>query len=151
LESYFKLYLSFAVSGLTHGLMTYSMPAYGTHTFSDRFSRVFFCFVLNAAIIHFEDGVINVYKRLFPDSKPGGWKSLVGYVWTTLCVWFSLQMAGTAYLRMGMTGTPDVPVPVMGRVLGALRERLGQDNAFQVKVMADRLFSGLNGHPSSKL
>jgi hypothetical protein len=81
--------VSLAISGITHGLMTYTMPANRFHSFNDRFLSVFTCFVGNAMAIHFKDIVINIYGRLGGTKVDKLLKRLVGYTWVILWFWFT--------------------------------------------------------------
>ena len=100
--------------------MTWSMPANPHHTFDDRFMTVFLCFSSNAAAIHFEDMMINIYKRSGGTNEPKVWKSLLGYLWVIGWIWFTCCWGATAYLRMGMTGVNEVLYPIMGILIDSL-------------------------------
>ncbi|KAI1905967.1 hypothetical protein LOZ12_006416 [Ophidiomyces ophidiicola] len=127
ISSYFKLYVAFAISGLFHALMTYTMPSTAQHTFDDRFLLVFKGFFIQAFIVHIEDIILWAYRKLTGDThgergktsadkKRKMWKTLLGYIWVTACIWYSLQLVGDGYLKTGITLTSDVPAPFMEKM-----------------------------------
>ncbi|KAG9230880.1 membrane bound O-acyl transferase family-domain-containing protein [Amylocarpus encephaloides] len=119
--SYFKLYSSFAISGATHGLMTWAMPANPDHTFNDRFLTVFTCFVGNAVAMNFEDIVMGIYHKRGGTREKRLWKSVLGYTWVTCWIWITCCWGATSYIKMGMTGVSDVPLPIAGKLLSRLQ------------------------------
>ncbi|KAI9743462.1 MAG: hypothetical protein M1818_002774 [Claussenomyces sp. TS43310] len=127
LSSYLQLYVSFAISGLFHALMTFVMPASAQHSFYDRFMLAFNFFILQAIGIHFEDIVIAIYKHVAKESSDVGspktrgtkassvaGKTFVGYVWVVCWFWFSLGWGGDAYLKAGIGNVNDAPYPFVG-------------------------------------
>ncbi|KAI9769733.1 MAG: hypothetical protein M1835_006662 [Candelina submexicana] len=129
LSCYIQLYISFAISGFFHGLMTYNMPgSSSTLSFEHGFLLAFKFFILQAMGIHLEDIFFGICDRLggffFSEKKTAlslqDYRFLrrgFGYVWVVSWFWFSLGWGGDAYLKSGILGVNDVPVPFVGRLL----------------------------------
>lgn len=120
LSSYTQLYVSFAISGLFHALMTYNIiPSTSSLSFEDSFMLAFKFFVLQAMGIHFEDTVLAAYRRLrhMPASKNQTFGRVFGYLWVISWFWFSLGWGGDALLKSGIMGVNDVPMPIAGKLL----------------------------------
>ena len=122
LSSYTQLYVSFTISGIFHGLMTYHMPGMSIFPFEDKFMLAFKFFVLQAIGIHFEDIVLGICDRLrypkqaFAKNHKTFWR-IFGYLWVISWFWFSLGWGGDAYLKSGIMGLNDVPMPFAGKLL----------------------------------
>ncbi|KAI9699100.1 MAG: hypothetical protein M1836_003289 [Candelina mexicana] len=125
LSSYIQLYISFAISGVFHGLMTYNMPGSTTLSFEDGFLLAFKFFILQAMGIHLEDIFFGICDRVgfyfgkasFSLQEYKFLRRILGYAWVISWFWFSLGWGGDAYLKSGILGVNDVPVPFAGKLL----------------------------------
>ena len=102
--------------------MTYNMPGASVLLFEDRFMLAFKFFILQALGIHFEDMALVVFGRLRFSVKAyiGSCESfyrIVGYLWVISWFWLTLGWGGDAYLKSGIMGVNDVPIPIAEKTL----------------------------------
>ena len=104
-SSYTTLYLAFLFSGFFHALSQMTMPCPTNITFAERTHGFFLFFIWQMAAITIEDFAQWCFR------KSGGgtgekdhrlWKTVLGYIWIALSMWWSIPLVGDTFLRMRM-------------------------------------------------
>ena len=138
LASYTRLYFTFLVSGLGHGMVIYAMPHGPNHTMYHRFWMFFLCFAIQAPAIHLEDfaiwcyaqlvsgidglaedqtkrqtkrqiGVSRSHKRL----KSKRWHRYAGRFWLIIWVLLHAEFMTDPCLKSGLARTSPIPFSVL--------------------------------------
>ncbi|KAI1863933.1 uncharacterized protein JN550_009212 [Neoarthrinium moseri] len=139
LDQYTRIYFSFFLSGIFHGVTNFVMPANEGEPRWVRFRLQFIFYMLQPFAIQFEDLVKFVYKHLIRmpkkrsdshDPKGKGdtsepletsvgvtWTKIISHMWVICWVWFSMGWAGDALLKSGVARLTPLPVPIVERVL----------------------------------
>jgi hypothetical protein len=112
-SSYTQLWLAFVVSGLFHANAMRGIPAPANITVDEYTTGWIQFFVLQAAAITFEDFVQWRWRQLGGKTTgPSVLRTLVGYVWVTCWIWYSLPLVGDLMLRMRVGEAAFLPFSV---------------------------------------
>ncbi|KAF8149479.1 membrane bound O-acyl transferase family-domain-containing protein [Crassisporium funariophilum] len=107
--TYFKLVVVFFMSGVLHFGGDYAVTQDWTQ------SGAIKCFVLQAAIIMFEDGFLALARRAGL-TRPMWLTKIIGYLWVISCLAYTLPYWSDQGLRLGYMEAMDTPM-IFGRLL----------------------------------
>ena len=88
-------------------------------TIADRTIGMLQFFLWQAFAITLEDFAIGLCKYVFGGTGPRQLRVVVGWVWVTATLWYSMPMAGDVMLRMRLMEETFLP----GTLVGGLVER----------------------------
>lgn len=135
IDHYSRVYVSFFISGIFHGITNYVMPAAtGQSMWDPAYLQVVF-YILQAMAIQAEDVVASVFRKLgrwmgetdnpklqaqtqdslgsHANLSGSKWKKVTGYLWVFCWVWFSMGWAGDGMLRSGVARLTPLPVSIV--------------------------------------
>ena len=115
MSSYTQLWLAFLFSGTFHALSQLTLPSPINITISERTTGFLLFFVWQAAAITFEDFVQWLWKQAGGSTTGSSrLRTLLGYIWVTCSMWYSLPMVGDTFLRTRLGVETFLPFTIVG-------------------------------------